>query len=87
MENLWGEESAPQPTKHKSPTHTKLTTVQIKATDCLLYGHTWQPLGMSGEKQCLVCQIKGYCPGCTTHPPQNAQPFYCTKHTPAERSV
>ena len=87
MQDLWGEESTPPPPKQKPSLHTKLTTVPLKASDCLFYGHTWQTIGMSDEKQCLACHIKGYCPGCTTNPPTNAQPFYCTQHTPNDRSA
>ena len=87
MDDLWGEESTLQPPKQKPASHTKLTTVPLKASDCLLYGHTWQTIGMSGEKQCAVCHSKGYCPGCTPNPPANAHPLYCTKHVLAERSA
>jgi hypothetical protein len=87
MQNLWGEESTLQAPPQKPPSHTRVTTVSLRASDCLLYGHTWQTIGMSGEKQCTVCHIKGYCPGCSPTPSKNAQPFYCTKHTGAERSA
>ena len=89
MEPLWGEEerSTPHPPTQKRPSHSKVTTVALRATDCLVYGHTWQTAGMSGEKQCSVCHRKGYCPRCTPTLPANAQPLYCTRHTPAERSA
>ncbi len=63
---------APTPgTKSYTPVH------------CACYGHTWEYFGITGLKKCMVCQIKGYCPTCTpTAPVQDAQPFFCTKHTP-----
>lgn len=89
MATLWGEEErrTPQAAQHKRPSHANVTTVVLRATDCLLYGHTWQTAGMSGEKRCSVCHRQGYCPGCTPTPSRSAQPVYCTRHTPAERRV
>ena len=88
MPDLWGEERTPRATQRRRPSHAQVTTVPLRTTDCLLYGHTWQTAGLSGEKRCTVCGLKGYCPGCTPNPPaHNAQPVYCTKHTAAERSV
>jgi hypothetical protein len=87
MPDLWGEENTPQAARQRHPSHAQMTPVPPRATDCLLYGHTWQIVGLSGEKLCTVCHRKGCCPGCTPMPPYNAQPLYCTKHTAAERSV
>jgi hypothetical protein len=85
MKGLWGEEI-----KTRLPHRNKQATISaypIKpdALQCRYYGHTWEVIGMSWEKQCIVCDIKGYCPGCTSHPPQNAQPFSCTKHAPQQQ--
>ena len=55
--------------------------------DCQLYGHTWQITEKPDVKACELCHIRGYCPECTPHTPDNAQPFFCTRHTPPERTV
>ena len=83
MFNLWGDledtplpqrttRPLPQPARPQSP---------LTSLDCFLYGHTWQRIGLSGEKRCTVCGIVGYCPGCTPNPPAGAQPFRCSQHT------
>ena len=78
MLDLWGEE---QPQQKKRPTSTTKNTISLKATDCIMYGHSFIPAGMNGEKICTVCSVKGYCPGCTPIAPQSALPFFCTRHT------
>ena len=87
MKGLRGDEiktRLPQRRKHETtPAHS----IQSNPLQCHYYGHTWEVIGMSWEKQCTVCGIKGYCPGCTSHPPQGAQPFYCTKHTHQQQEV
>lgn len=47
---------------------------------CNFYGHSWEYFGITGLKKCTVCNINGYCPGCTP-PLADAQPFFCTAHT------
>jgi len=87
QQTLWGdEESISQPIKKSRTSHTTLTTVKHTAQDCPIYGHNWQTIGMSGEKKCHACGTIGYCPSCTTNPPPNAQPFYCSRHTPQTES-
>ena len=51
---------------------------------CRTYGHNWLPLITNAEiKQCCVCGLTGYCPGCVpVAPTAEAQPFFCTRHTP-----
>ena len=81
QQSLWGD---PIQETRQSPDHTTThgsPTVSLTPADCLTFGHTWQVIGLSNEKQCLVCKIKGYCPDCTNSPPPNAQPFYCSRHT------
>jgi len=85
QENTWKELETPQPTGKQS-THTSTTTINHTAQDCLVYGHDWQTTGKANEKTCLACGITGYCPGCTPIAPQNAQPFFCTRHTPQMES-
>jgi len=52
--------------------------------NCNFYGHSWEYFGITGLKKCTVCNINGYCPGCTPLPPlADAQPFFCTAHTQA----
>ena len=88
MQNLWGEEIQPQPTKRRATTNKGLVVIPLTAQDCFLFGHSWTPAGMSQEKICSVCGIHGYCPGCTPIPPTaDAKPFFCTKHTPKESKV
>jgi hypothetical protein len=79
QQTLWGD-AKPEPRKKSTAPYSITSTVILTAQDCLIYGHGWQPTGISGEKKCLVCGIIGYCPGCTTAPPQNAEPFSCTRH-------
>lgn len=83
MQTLWGDET-PRPEKKVRTTHTTYTTVVHTASDCPIFGHDWQTIGMQGEKKCKACGVIGYCPGCTPIPPANAQPFFCTRHTPIE---
>jgi hypothetical protein len=49
---------------------------------CHLYGHSWKETENAAVKACALCHIRGYCPGCTPQAPDNAQPFFCTAHTP-----
>jgi hypothetical protein len=86
MKGLWGEETETRlPQRRKHTTMTPAHPIKSNPLQCRYYGHTWEVIGMSWEKQCTVCGITGYCPGCTSHPPQGAQPFYCTKHTPQQQ--
>jgi hypothetical protein len=87
MQDLWGNTAAsPQPSR-KAEQQPQAPRRRTATLECAYYGHTWQRIGLSGEKRCTVCGIKGYCPGCTPHPPAGAHPFYCTKHTPPESAV
>ncbi len=82
MENLWEEEIYPQEAKRKTSTRPKLTTLSLIAQDCHFYGHTWTKLGLSEERLCTVCGIKGYCPVCVPlHKPNDAEAIVCTKHS------
>ncbi len=83
MDDLWGEELLLSQRTTRPTPHNTMPTQQANPLECRYYGHTWQRVGLLGEKQCTVCHIKGYCPGCTSNPPADAQPFYCTRHTPA----
>ncbi len=63
MRDLWGEElqphpakRQPQPKKQKSP---KCLIVNLTTQDCILYGHSFTAAGISGEKLCTVCSVKG----------------------------
>ncbi len=47
---------------------------------CQFYSHSWEETQQSGVKQCYLCGVHGYCPGCTPIAPANAQPFTCTRH-------
>lgn len=48
---------------------------------CQLYGHSWQESEHPDVKECQLCGVRGYCPGCTLVAPRGAQPFLCTSHT------
>lgn len=48
---------------------------------CQLYGHSWELTERSAVKECKLCRIRGYCPGCTPIAPAGVQPFACTAHT------
>lgn len=48
---------------------------------CQLYGHSWESTGTPFMKECALCGIRGYCPGCTPFITQGAHPFFCTAHT------
>jgi hypothetical protein len=82
MQDLWGEEVHPQPTKRKTPQNKGHIDIPLTAQDCRIFGHSFTPAGMSQEKVCQTCGIRGYCPGCTPIAPNQAQPFFCTRHTP-----
>ncbi|HEV2581041.1 MAG TPA: hypothetical protein VGT44_09325 [Ktedonobacteraceae bacterium] len=85
MHDLWGELSdllLPQRSTPLVPP-TQSQPIGLKQAMCAYYGHTWQRIGLSNEKQCTVCFLKGYCPGCTLVAPPDAHLFFCTKHTPA----
>ena len=61
----------------------KLQVVQfITGTpeDCYTYGHSWELTEHPDIKECSVCSVRGYCPGCTPIAPAGAQPFACTTH-------
>lgn len=55
--------------------------IQEIPQDCQLYGHSWQVTEHPNVKECSLCHIRGYCPGCTPVTPANGRPFYCTYHT------
>ena len=88
QENLWGDEGEIliQRTPQKTNGRTQSAYHPVIANSCEFYGHTWEYFGLIGLKKCTVCNLKGYCPGCTpTAPVQDAQPFFCTKHTPLQQ--
>ncbi len=82
MHDLWGEE-VHQPKKRQSV--VSKPAISLTSQDCLFFGHTWQAIGMQGEKQCVICHIQGFCPGCMPIALRSAVPFYCSRHTPEER--
>ena len=58
----------------------------IDAGICQFFGHSWEITEHPDVKECSLCHIRGYCPGCTPIAPQNAQPFFCTAHTLQQRT-
>jgi hypothetical protein len=89
QEDLWGEEAAFKQNPKRSISHSQANrpAVTLTSDDCIFFGHTWQIIGMQGEKRCSLCQEKGYCPVCSPIAPRNANPYFCTKHTPREVKV
>ncbi len=82
MQDLWGELLSAPTGKQKTSTTTEGTTVSLTSQDCLLFGHSWTPAGMSGEKLCTTCGVKGYCPVCTPlNKSPDATPFLCNTHS------
>ena len=49
--------------------------------ECYSYGHSWQETENPDVKECQLCGMRGYCPGCTPQAPAGATAFYCTSHT------
>ena len=87
QENLWGEPEEIIPIQRKARKTELTASIHIHLDGiCNLQGHSWEYFGITGLKVCSVCTVKGYCPGCTpTAPVQDAQPFFCTKHTPLHK--
>jgi hypothetical protein len=85
MDDLWGGERhiAPvQRTRRPNPARSSVP-VTLTVAQCRCFGHTWQVIGVTGEKRCMVCGAKGTCPGCTGSPlPANVYLVYCTQHMP-----
>ncbi len=79
MHDLWGEEPQPRP-KKRQPV-SRQPAILLTSQDCLMYGHSFASAGMSGEKLCQSCGIKGYCPVCMPIHRGDAQPFLCTLHS------
>ncbi|SRR6266571_7819978 len=75
MQTLWGDEE-PQPRRKQTNAKTALTSTVHTLNDCPVFGHNWQTIGMNGEKQCIRCGMKSYCPVCIHNSPKDAQPFY-----------
>jgi hypothetical protein len=84
MRDLWGDNHEILLPPKSTPSSITSKRIVYTSNDCHYFGHAWEVIGMSGEKQCTVCHIKGNCPGCTSIPPKGARPFSCTKHTPQQ---
>ena len=64
-----------------APTQTLVSLLPTAPADCHLFGHAWDLTEHPGVKECALCHVRGYCPGCTPVAPAGAQPFRCTYHT------
>lgn len=62
-------------------------TLSFTDEDCAFYGHEWSGSDRSGEKRCVLCGTRGYCPRCTPLGSKGAEPYFCTRHTQMERQV
>ena len=79
MRDLRGAQAGVHPPAKKPITLPPTPRRKTATLKCAYYGHSWQRIGLSLEKQCTVCGITGYCPGCTPTPRNGA--FPCTEHT------
>ncbi len=61
MDTIWGDEKSSPATQLK-PAAKKQKQATSTKHDCVFYGHTWRVIGMLGEKQCIACGLKIYCP-------------------------
>lgn len=82
MEDLWGNTQTPTPAKKKQQ-KPAIPPIRHMQGHCTYYGHAWQVVGLSYEKQCTICGQLCYCPGCASNPPQIALVIYCEKHKPS----
>ena len=64
-----------------APTQTPVRLLPTAPEDCQLFGHAWDVTEHQDVKECSLCHVRGYCPGCTPVAPAGAQPFLCTAHT------
>lgn len=64
-----------------APTPTPVLLLPNIPEDCQLFGHSWHVTEHPDVKECSLCHVRGYCPGCTPLAPAGAQPFLCTSHT------
>jgi|SRR5437016_7306255 len=64
------------------PTKTLISVDLIPGIpeECQLYGHSWQITEHPDVKECTLCHIRGYCPGCSPVAPARAHPFNCSVH-------
>ena len=85
MDDLWGGKHhiAPvQRTRRPKPARSS-TPVTLPAAQCRCFDHTWQVIGLAGEKHCTICGAQGACPGCAASPlSANVYLVYCTQHMP-----
>ena len=81
---LWGDPDDDMLSLQRKPRRTPGANIFVHLFEsCNFYGHSWEYFGITGLKKCAVCHVNGYCPGCTPKPPlPDAQPFFCTAHTP-----
>lgn len=56
------------------------TLLDEDTPDCQYYGHSWELTELPNVKECVICHVRGFCPGCTPQPPRGTRPFYCTCH-------
>jgi hypothetical protein len=73
------------PTTHTT-TERGGTGAEDLPVSCQLYGHSWEPTDTPFVKACALCDIRGYCPGCTPIAPQGTHAFSCTAHTRASEA-
>ncbi len=62
------------------PTRVHIDLIPGVPEDCHLYGHSWEVTEHPNVKECVLCHLRGYCPGCTPEAPAGAHPFSCTSH-------
>lgn len=63
-----------------------LSSARAKAlANCAQDYHQWHPTFTLGEKLCLVCGVRAYCPFCLSRPPNDARLVTCALHRAARK--
>src|SRR5450756_1803376 len=81
MSTFRDEEILIEQTQKTPGPHFAYMTVDLSVQDCQLYGHSWRTVGTAGAKCCTQCGITGYCPGCTSRPPQELSLIHISEPT------
>ena len=65
-----------------------MTNARAKAlANCVRDYHQWHPTFSLGEKLCLVCGLRAYCPFCLSRPPTtDARLMACALHRQERRN-
>ena len=88
MLDLWGEKIPQLRRKRKVIPLTSATPYSITGNDCEILGHTLREWDLAGCTICLDCNVRIFCPRCTTKHPQDetAIAILCERHEEAQES-